>query len=360
MKKITKEEKKEYLAFQDKFSTVEEKVLSCIWLMENFPSSNSEAMMLLMKAYISFQELVNAFYKNGTAKTGSDGLLNADSSEGEDKKNSSDTNSFTNTINDSIKDVLKRFLKPKDYKFYEDNYEKFFSYKDKLFKENVLTREDKKLIEKFCEILSISLNKVINEIQKKYLFDLKSVLIRSIKWIVLALLIIGGVLYYNKAQKYGTYNYLKWKPFDADWSLKVINQDWGQLAKELSVERNDCIVPSEDTGKNVAVNDKPKYKTKNCYGTHANSKLELSFEPKFEKFEGACGKDLECGFGSVVCVIKDKNNKVLFESGVLTNDTKLAKFSVPVKGLDKIYLEMTNANDGNGCDHADWLDLVIK
>ena len=139
--------------------------------------------------------------------------------------------------------------------------------------------------------------------------------------------------------------YVLWKEFDADWQHTLISQDWGNLHVGYSVDDNICSI------------DGKKYL--NCYGTHAKSKIKLTFKPIYKQFEGICGKDDECGYGSVKCKVLDKNEQVLFQSGILDSKHKSAKFSVNIEGSDTLYLVYEDGGNGISCAHADWLDLKI-
>jgi alpha-galactosidase len=95
-------------------------------------------------------------------------------------------------------------------------------------------------------------------------------------------------------------------------------------------------------------------------GTHASSKIEVSFPPKFKTLSGACGVD---GFvrnnGSIVCKVTD-GDKVLFTSQLLKGGMKAAPFSIPVGGLSSLTLVVEDGGDNISSDHADWVDLTLK
>jgi hypothetical protein len=95
-------------------------------------------------------------------------------------------------------------------------------------------------------------------------------------------------------------------------------------------------------------------------GTHAISRIEISFSPKFKTFSGACGVD---GFvetrGSIVCKVAD-GDRVLFTSPLLKGGMKAASFSVPVEGLSRLTLSVEDGGDNMDSDHADWVDLQLK
>ena len=323
MAKINKEEKKQYEVLKDKFLNVEESLLSSIWFFENFPSQMNQSMSVLLKSWQDFVLLLD--------------VINGHNEQDE-------TFDFTN-LKKSVDEILKKALKPKYYTYFNDNVEKFISFKNCLYSNNEISNDSKVIFERFSSILSIALNFVINSIQKKYHQDFFSIFKRSLKWIVVVALLVLGYCYHKKSLYYETYDFTKWKPFDADWNVNVINQDYGSLRTNSSVDGNPCTI------KDMVY--------KKCYGTHANSKIRIDFAPDFNTFEGACGADKECG-GTVKCLITDKNGKELFRTDVMTNDKEAIKFNVSVKGLDSLYLITEDAGNGIACDHVDWVDLKLK
>lgn len=96
------------------------------------------------------------------------------------------------------------------------------------------------------------------------------------------------------------------------------------------------------------------------FGTHAVSRIEISFPAKYDAFTGSCGVDDEMNAsGSVVCKVLD-GNQVLFESPLLKGGMKAADFSVPTKGLTRLVLVVENGGDDITSDHADWVNLSLK
>jgi hypothetical protein len=96
------------------------------------------------------------------------------------------------------------------------------------------------------------------------------------------------------------------------------------------------------------------------FGTHAISRIEISFAAKYKTFTGACGVDDEVqSRGTVFFKILD-GDKVLFQSPLMKGSMKAADFSVPVEGLTGLALIVEDAGDGDHFDHADWVDLNLK
>ena len=324
MVKITKEERKRYKFLNEKFCNVEENILSSIWLGENFPNDPKQEIIVLIKAFQNFAFLVQN-YENKDS-------LNKDSFDIEG-------------IKDAVDTIFKNALKYKEYKYWCNNYQKFFNLKDEFCNNKELPSDTEEFVRKFQIILTNSLNYLIKNIKHTYHYDFWSLFKRNFKYILLFFLIIFGFWYHSKSVKYQTYNFLNWKEFDADWQHTLISQDWGNLHVGYSVDDNICSI------------DGKKYL--NCYGTHAKSKIKLTFKPIYKQFEGICGKDDECGYGSVKCKVLDKNEQVLFQSGILDSKHKSAKFSVNIEGSDTLYLVYEDGGNGISCAHADWLDLKI-
>jgi NPCBM/NEW2 domain len=115
---------------------------------------------------------------------------------------------------------------------------------------------------------------------------------------------------------------------------------------------------------NASVGEKPLSIGKRGYetgfGTHASSRIEISFPSKYRTFTGSCGVDDEVqDHGSVVFKILD-GEKVLFESRLMKGGMRAADFSVPVDGLTGLTLIVDDGGDGNHHDHSDWVDLRLK
>ncbi len=96
------------------------------------------------------------------------------------------------------------------------------------------------------------------------------------------------------------------------------------------------------------------------FGTHAISRIEISFPAKYKTFTGSCGVDDEVdNRGTVVFKILN-GEKVLFESPLIKGRMKAADFAVPVDGLTSLALVVGDGGDGDHFDHADWVDLNLK
>lgn len=62
MSKISKEEKNAYNLFKKKIENVEDKLISSMWLVENFPNSSKESIYILLRAWQNFASLTKSFF----------------------------------------------------------------------------------------------------------------------------------------------------------------------------------------------------------------------------------------------------------------------------------------------------------
>lgn len=164
----------------------------------------------------------------------------------------------------------------------------------------------------------------------------------------LLLLLFVPVLFYAVGFIYTkTINPMYWfKTGLEDFNVQGVRQDWGTLLVNKSVS----AAPLQIAGR--------RYKT--GFGTHANSKIQLTLNKKADFFSGACGvDDANQKNGSIVCIIIS-NGKELFRSEVVKGKTKAVEFRVPVTNVNQIDLVLTDAGDGRDYDHADWVDLKLE
>lgn len=94
-------------------------------------------------------------------------------------------------------------------------------------------------------------------------------------------------------------------------------------------------------------------------GTHATSKFMLNLDKKGVRLTAQVGIDDEKASGSVnFILIGDK--KVIWESGLVKAADSAKSIDVSLKGIEKLAFLVTNGEDGNDSDHADWCDLKIE
>jgi len=94
-------------------------------------------------------------------------------------------------------------------------------------------------------------------------------------------------------------------------------------------------------------------------GVHAVSTVTYALGGASTAFLADVGVDDECGSaGSVVFQVLVDGVK-RFDSGTLRGTSATKSATVNVSGADQLTLKVTNAGDGNTCDHADWANARV-
>ncbi|MEN6644027.1 MAG: NPCBM/NEW2 domain-containing protein [Armatimonadia bacterium] len=97
-------------------------------------------------------------------------------------------------------------------------------------------------------------------------------------------------------------------------------------------------------------------------GTHAPSKITYDLEGLgFTRFRGVVGVDQETAEepgGSCEFVLIGDGNEI-FNSGVVRKVDVGVTVDVDVRGITELQLVVTDADDGDTCDHADWADARL-
>jgi hypothetical protein len=96
-------------------------------------------------------------------------------------------------------------------------------------------------------------------------------------------------------------------------------------------------------------------------GTHAESRIVYALGGKAARFESWVGVDAAMSAYRQPSVVFQVwgDGKKLFDSGVMKIDTPAQRVAVDLAGVNELALVVTDAGDGNYCDHADWADAVI-
>ena len=96
-------------------------------------------------------------------------------------------------------------------------------------------------------------------------------------------------------------------------------------------------------------------------GTHANSRIVYGLGGKVSRFEAWVGVDAEmAGYAESSVIFRVLGDgKTIFDSGVMKVDSPAKRVSVDLKGVAELALVVTDAGDGNICDHANWADAVL-
>ncbi|PTN05041.1 NPCBM/NEW2 domain-containing protein [Mangrovibacterium marinum] len=97
------------------------------------------------------------------------------------------------------------------------------------------------------------------------------------------------------------------------------------------------------------------------FGTHAESSLTILLEGKAIEFTAKVGMDDEViGHQPASEFVVYGDGKKLWSSGVMRLGDEARACSVPLNGVKKVELVVTDGGNGNYYDHADWADAKFK
>ncbi len=97
-------------------------------------------------------------------------------------------------------------------------------------------------------------------------------------------------------------------------------------------------------------------------GTHAVSDIEYSLKEYYKTFTAEIGMDiysLKYKYGSVIFKVFG-DNKLLWESGVMTFSDPALPINIDISGVNKLRLHVDGAGDEIHYDHANWANAKIK
>jgi alpha-galactosidase len=98
------------------------------------------------------------------------------------------------------------------------------------------------------------------------------------------------------------------------------------------------------------------------FGTHAESFLRINLDGGAQKFSASVGVDNEVSKKSQASVefIVVGDGKTLWRSGVMRAGDAARDCEVDLTGVKSLVLEVSDADDGNTYDHADWADAKFE
>ena len=132
-----------------------------------------------------------------------------------------------------------------------------------------------------------------------------------------------------------------------DLDLGVAAQGWGTPQRNKSVG-----------GQSLMLGGK---KFERGFGTHAASRLMVNLRGGALKFTATVGVDDECNDSSAsVKFIVRGDARTLWESGVMKARETPKTCEVNLTGVQTLTLEVGDAGDGIGQDHADWADAKFE
>jgi alpha-galactosidase len=120
---------------------------------------------------------------------------------------------------------------------------------------------------------------------------------------------------------------------------------WGTMANNRSIGGNAITLNGTTYPKGL--------------GVHAFSGVEYSLGGLASRFQSDIGVDDEAGTnGSVVFHVLADGTEI-FTSGILTGGAAHQSINLAVTGVNRLTLGVSDADDGNGSDHADWADALV-
>jgi len=124
-----------------------------------------------------------------------------------------------------------------------------------------------------------------------------------------------------------------------------VEQAWGQLQQDRSVEGNRLSVHSAIFRHGI--------------GTHAKSRLKYHLNGAFRTFDTAFGADGEAARGQNMRFRIWADDEVCFDSGRVKASGPAMHARVDVEGAEFLTLEVLEGGDGMNSDHADWLEPLL-
>ncbi len=130
-------------------------------------------------------------------------------------------------------------------------------------------------------------------------------------------------------------------------NLKAAEQGWGDPQKNKAVG-----------GGALTIGGKPFARG---FGTHAISELRIILDGGAQSFSASVGVDDEVHGNAAASVefIVRGDSKVLWQSGVMRAGAAARDFSVDLTGVKSLVLEVSDADDGESYDHADWANAQL-
>ncbi|MBW8864756.1 MAG: NPCBM/NEW2 domain-containing protein, partial [Verrucomicrobia bacterium] len=133
-----------------------------------------------------------------------------------------------------------------------------------------------------------------------------------------------------------------------DLNIGSATQGWGEPHKNQSVEGHTLTIGSKTFERG--------------FGTHAESSLKVTLDGGTPKFTASVGVDDEVKgnpTASIEFVVRG-DGKALWQSGVMRAGDAAKGCEVDLTGVKTLVLEVTDADDGNSFDHADWVDAKFE
>jgi len=133
-----------------------------------------------------------------------------------------------------------------------------------------------------------------------------------------------------------------------DLNLATASQGWGDPHKNKSVEGHTLTIGGKVFERG--------------FGTHADSTLRVNLAGGAQTFSASVGVDDEVNHNKAASVefLVIGDGKTLWRSGVMRADNAAKLCEVDLTGVKSLVLEVTDAEDDNSFDHADWADARFE
>jgi len=133
-----------------------------------------------------------------------------------------------------------------------------------------------------------------------------------------------------------------------DLNLATASQGWGEPHKNKSVEGHTLTIGGKVFERG--------------FGTHADSTLRVNLAGGAQTFSASVGVDDEVNHNKAASVefLVIGDGKTLWRSGVMRADNAAKLCEVDLTGVNSLVLEVTDAEDDNSFDHADWADARFE
>ena len=130
--------------------------------------------------------------------------------------------------------------------------------------------------------------------------------------------------------------------------VRSATQGWGDPHKNKSVENHPLTIGGKEF--------------KRGFGTHSESILHVNLGGDAKSFSASAGVDDEVNKNpaSSVEFLVIGDGKELWKSGILRAGDAAKDCAVNVSGVKALTLKVSEADDGNSFDHADWADAKFE
>ncbi|MEI9863739.1 MAG: NPCBM/NEW2 domain-containing protein [Limisphaerales bacterium] len=131
-------------------------------------------------------------------------------------------------------------------------------------------------------------------------------------------------------------------------NLTAATQGWGDPHKNQSVDGHVLTIGGK--------------KFERGFGTHSVGELNINLAGAAKSFSASVGVDDEINGNTASSIefIVRGDGKVLWHSGVMRAGNAAKDFTVDLTGVKSLVLEVTDADDGESYDHADWADAKFE